>query len=218
MGEEEEDKEWEELIESAPRPYERLGRRMVADPAAPWRDLEARERIGLLLAFALGVEFFLEKKLFRKAAAKLLASCRGDVEGLESTISDLFRTNWLIWARQQNSPYSLLLSIRRAWRRESFLFDEKKRKVVEGLLQELARKLDLKYEQVAFSCLNGLVTLLELYGEEKVETAFSEILCSDFPKWMKTFGASPKAFLSRVKEYLMFEDSFEYERDWEVSE
>jgi len=211
--------EWEELIESAPRPYERLGKRMVADPSAAWRDADAQRGIGLMLAFALGAEFELEKKLFRHAAAKLLSQCSGDVEGLHSVIQNLYCTSWLPWARKQNSPFALLNSIRRAWRREKFLAEPSNRRLVKNFISELADALDKPFGRVARSCLQEVIVLLEMHGEETFKKAFFEVLNSDFVKWMKTFNASPKAFFSRVREYLMFADSFEeLERDWRLVE
>jgi hypothetical protein len=209
--------EWEELIESAPKPYEQLKRRMVADPSVPWSDTDAQREIGRMLAFSLGVEFPPERKLFRKAAAKLLSQCSGDVSGLKSVFQNLYRTSWLSWARKQNSPYALLNSVRRAWKREQFLALPERRKLVETLITEIADTLDKPYEKVAWTCLHELIVLLEMYGEEAVEEAFAFVLNSDYVEWMKAFNASPKAFISKVREQLLFSsEEKERERDWRL--
>jgi len=209
--------DWEELINSVPKAHERLKNRMVADPSAPWRDADAQRDIGSMLAFSLGVEFELEKKPFRRAAAKLLSQCSGDVAGLRGVIQNLYRTSWLAWARKQNSPYALLNSIRRAWKREQFLAVPEKRRLVEALITKIADALDKPYEQVAWACLQELIVLLEMYNEGAVEEAFAEVLNSDYVEWMKSLNVSPRAFTSKVREHLMFRsEAKEKERDWRV--
>jgi hypothetical protein len=190
------------LIESIPKAYEKL--RVISFPSVAWKDKEAKERLGMLLAFALGAEFAFEKNLFRCAAAKLLSQCSGDVVGLKSVIQNLYRTSWLSWARKQNSPYVLLNSVRRAWKRKQFLTEPRRRRLIETFIMEIADALEKPYEQVAWSCLQGLIVLLEMYGEEAVEEAFAFVLNSDYVKWMKTFNVSPKAFVSKVREHLAF--------------
>jgi len=189
--------EWEELIESAPKAYEQLKSRMIADPSAPWRDTDAQSKIGSMLAYSIGTEFESEKKLFRKAAAQLLSQCSGDVAGLKSVIQSLYRTSWLSWARKQNSPYSLLNSIRRAWKREQFLAEPRRRRLVENLITEIADALDKPYEQVAWSCLQGVIVLLEMYGEKAVEEAFFSSSVESLAGGRKSSGKVAKSSLAR---------------------
>jgi len=207
--------EWEELIRDREPAWKALERRMVADPSAPFKDKDAQEQIGRLLAFALGVGFEQEKKLFKRVAATLLMQCSGDVSGLENALRRLLETTWANWARRQNSPWALLVSIRREWERMRRLNDEKTRKFVERLLSELADEFGLAYDSVASCCLSDLLLLLDEFQQQEIWEKFLALKEGPFMEWARKLGISPRTFLKKLREELTLQPR-KVKRDWRV--
>jgi len=208
--------EWEELTEGKPA-WEALEKRMMADPSAPFKDGSAQERLGQLLAFALGVSFEKEKRLFKKAAANLLMWSEGDVDGLERSLQRLLETSWANWARKQHSVWALLTSIRREWERTKKLDDEEIRKFVERLFTELADAFELDYDSVALTCLSDLLLLLDVFEQDEIWEKFLALRNGPFMDWARKLGISPRTFLKKLREELVLKPP-ERKRDWKVVE
>jgi len=210
------DMEWEELAQGEPA-WQALEKRMIADPSAPFKDDDAQERIGRLLAFALGVSFESEKRLFKRAAATLLMQCSGNVSGVEDSLRRLLETSWANWARRQNSAWALLVSIRREWERMKRLEDEETRKFVEGVFSELAEAFGLDYDSVAQLCLSDLFLLLDEFEKDEILEKFLALRNGPFMDWARKLGISPRTFLKKLREELVLEPKPK-KRDWRVVE
>jgi len=207
--------EWEELTRGKPA-WEVLEKRMVADPSAPFKDDDAQEQIGRLLAFALGVSFESEKRLFKRAAATLLMQCSGNVSGVEDSLRRLLETSWANWARKQNSVWALLVSIRREWERTKRLEDEDTRKFVETVFSELAEAFGLDYDSVAQPCLSDLLLLLDEFEQDEIFEKFLALKTGPYMDWARKLGISPRTFLKKLREELVLQPRTEGERDWRV--